>query len=142
MDNKIIFFYGILHNGKVIELNSDNAFNNPSIVYLIRGDLRRKTPKGFKIFEYSLFIKDSKVEDRIIKWGNIKCELPATDIWGSISGGNNNGVVFRPILNNKFVLTFVSEKHSIKTIEEMMNVLVTLKTHYTSIKKDSVNSLK
>ena len=134
MADKIIFFYGILKDGNVLELNSDDAFTNPHIVYLIKGDLDRKTPKGFSIFKYSLFVKDKRVEDRVINWGNIKCKLPENDIWGSTNGGNNNGVIFQITLNDKFILTFSFQNHSVDTIKEMMNFLILFKNYNTVIK--------
>lgn len=137
MEGKNIFF-GILKDGKVVEFNDENAFNdasnNPLNIYLLRGDWKRTTEKNFKIFRYSLFSKSEIVENRILKWGNIECELPETDIWDSIHGGSHNGVTFKVVINKIFILTFYSEKHSIDMIKELMNFLIFLKSHNAIIK--------
>lgn len=133
MNKKLIFFYGLLKSGEVIECNSDNALNNGDLVYLIKGDFIRSTPKEFSIFEYSLFIKDVKNDDRTINWGNIKCKLPEKDIWGSVSGKSNQGVIFNIILNDKFELTFPFQDHSIETIKEIMDLLNFFKNHNTTL---------
>lgn len=137
MEKKNIFF-GILISGEVIEFNDKSAFDDalkdPSNIYLLRGDWKRNTEKNFKIFRYSLFSKSENVENRILKWGNIECELPETDIWDSVHGGSHNGVTFKVVLNKIFTLTFYSEKHSISTIKELMDLLNFLKTHNATIK--------
>lgn len=133
MSNKKIFFYGILKSGEVIECNSDNAFSNNNIMYLIKGDFIRSTPKEFSIFEYSLFNNNSKLENRTIKWGNIKCTLPKSDIWGSVTGKNHQGVIFKIILNDTFEITFPFQDHSIETIKEIMNLLIYLTNHNTIV---------
>lgn len=50
MEGKNIFF-GILKDGKVVEFNDENAFNdasnNPLNIYLLRGDWKRTTEKNF-----------------------------------------------------------------------------------------------
>lgn len=137
MENKSIYF-GILKNGEVVELDNINVFNDALkdtlYVYLLRGDWKRNTEKNFKIFQYSLFLKGEKVENRILKWGNIECELPERDIWGSVNGGRHNGIIFKIVLNKIFDMTFYSEKHSIITIKELMDFLNFLKHHNTIIK--------
>ena len=141
MEKKNIFF-GILISGEVIEFKDKSAFDDalkhPSYIYLLRGDWKRNTEKNFKIFRYSLFSKSENVENRILKWGNIECELPKTDIWDSVHGGSHNGVTFKVVLNKIFILTFHSEKHSIDTIKELMDFLNFLKSHNTTIQDVSI----
>ena len=134
MNDEIIFFFGILSSGDVIELDSNDFFKNHQVIYGLQGSLSRETPAGFKIFEYSLFSKNSRINDRVIKWGNIKCELPEKDEWGSVNGGSHNGVIFKAILNDKFILTFNSANHSIEPIKQLMDILVSLKNHNVIVK--------
>lgn len=126
---KLIFFYGIKKDGAVDELNSDIAFITHQYLYILKGDLDRKTPKGFPIFKYTLYANDKKIEDTIIRWGDIKCKLPEQDVWGNINNSTTNGVCFNIILNDTIKLTFNFQEHSIVTIKEIIDFLRYLNNH-------------
>ena len=130
-----MFFYGILKNGDVEERNSENAFNDSNLIYLIRGDLERKSEKEFSFFKYTLYEGDKKIEDRIIKWGNLNYKLPETDTWGSVKGGSHNEVLFKVLVNNQMEVSFPSPQHSTEPIKAFMNLLIFLQNHNASIKQ-------
>lgn len=127
------FYYGILKDGDVVEFNSDNAFYNKNINYLIKGDFIRKTHKGFSIFGYSIFKQNLKIDNQTINFGNLICKIPKTDIWGSVSGKNHNGVIFKIIINEKIELTFPFQDHSIEIFKEIFNLLKFLSNHNITI---------
>lgn len=126
METKQNIYFGIEKNGNIIVTDSENK---NKFIYTIVLTHSKTTPKGFDVYEYSVFSKEILILDRVISWGNMKYKLAERDTWDTIDGSAHKSLILKLIINEQVEISIESVHHSTKMINEISTLITFFKSH-------------